>query len=66
MKNKILFWLVAQLMGLLNPTLLKELVDRILDFFEDKIEASETTIDDQIALPLIKMIREAFNVPDND
>lgn len=66
MKNKILMWLLAQLMGMLNPTVLKELVDRILDFVEDQIADSETELDDQLALPLIAMIREAFGIPDDD
>jgi len=66
MKNKILFWLVEQLMSMLSPKMLQEVLDKILDFFEDQIAASNTDIDDKLALPLINLVREAFNIPDND
>ena len=66
MKTKILMFVLEQLFGLLTPELLTEGVDKVLDFFEEKIAESETKIDDRIALPLIAMVREAFNIPDND
>jgi hypothetical protein len=51
---------------MLNPEVLKDVVDKLLDYVEEKIEDSETQIDDKLALPLIAMVREAFDIPDDD
>jgi hypothetical protein len=66
MKNKILMFVVSQLLEMLNPEVLKDVVDKLLDYVEEKIEDSETQIDDKLALPLIAMVREAFDIPDDD
>ena len=66
MKNKFLLWLVEQLLKMLSPELLKEAIDGLLDFIEDKVADSETVIDDKLVLPIVAMIREAFNIPDED
>lgn len=66
MKNKFLLWLVEQLLSILNPDLMIAAVDNLLDFLEEKIADSETEIDDKLVLPIITMIREAFNIPDED
>jgi hypothetical protein len=59
-------FVVTQLLEMLKPEMLKDAVDKILDFFEEKIEETETNIDDKLALPLIAMAREAFGIPDDD
>ena len=66
MKNKILLFVIEQILNLLSPNLLKDLVDKILDFIEEKVEDTETEIDDKLVLPLVAMAREAFNIPDED
>lgn len=45
---------------------LKLVADRMLDAAEDVIADSANTIDDQIVLPVIKKIRDTFDIPDND
>lgn len=64
--------MVAFVVGMLKPEMIgsfveavKGWIDGLIDIIEDKIEASENQIDDQ-ALPLIRNIREALNIPDND
>ncbi|HEB72886.1 MAG TPA: hypothetical protein ENI77_09730 [Nitrospirae bacterium] len=62
---KLLPFLVAQLIKALTPDLMKRFADKILDAVEDAIQKSENKFDDVI-LPLLTLIRSAFNVPDND
>ena len=66
MKAKLLAMLVGAVMEVLTPDLLKKFIDMVLDFVEDKVEGSKSTVDDAIVLPLCSMIRTAFDVPDND
>ncbi|VAX24845.1 hypothetical protein MNBD_NITROSPINAE03-2035 [hydrothermal vent metagenome] len=62
---KLLPFIVAQLIKALTPDLMKRFADKILDAVEDAIQKSENKFDDAI-LPLLTLIRSAFNVPDND
>ena len=62
---KMLPVLIGQLLKLLTPELAKKMADKLLDTVEDAIRKSENKLDD-IFLPVIYVIREAFNVPDND
>jgi len=48
----------------LTEDLMKELADKILDFVEEKVEQSENKIDDATVLPVLKKIREAFDIED--
>lgn len=66
MKEKILITLITQLFKLITPEMLKKAVDSLLDKIEDEINESETKIDDATLLPLIKLIRTTFDIPDND
>jgi hypothetical protein len=46
---------------------LKDLfVDAGLDYIEDYVSKTENTMDDQVVLPMCRIIREVLNVPDND
>jgi len=45
---------------------LKLIADKMLDAVEDVVEDSANTIDDQLVLPVVKKIRETFDIPDND
>jgi hypothetical protein len=51
---------------LLSPENIMAYGDKLFDFIEDAVEASNTTIDDQTVLPVIKALRSALNIPDND
>lgn len=66
MKKSHIETLVTVLLSLLSPTALKSLTDSLLDMVEDAVKDSDTDIDDIIVSPLIKIIRESFDVMDND
>ena len=66
MKEQLLLMLINALIGMLTPELLRELADKVIDFAEEKVEDSETKIDDWLVLPVVKMVRDTFNIPDND
>lgn len=66
MKKALISNLVSVLLTMLTPTALKNIVDGVLDMIEDAVAASENEIDDAIIGPLIKTIRAAFDIPDND
>jgi len=44
----------------------KEFLDALIDKVEERIEESETKLDDWALLPPIAAIREYFDLPDND
>ena len=56
----------AFLTAVLSPEKLREYGDKILDLIEDLVDSTETEIDDALVEPLVKRIRETFNIPDND
>jgi len=51
---------------LLSPENIIKYGDRLFDFIEDAVVSSETTIDDITVLPLVKALRNALSIPDND
>lgn len=63
--NQWLMSLITALLGSLKPQMLKDVIDKVLDFIEDKVVASDNKIDDMVVLPLCKLIREALNIPDD-
>ena len=66
MKNEIIVKLLAMLLKLLEPEMLRGAVDKVLDYVEEKVKESGSKYDDVLVLPLIEMIRNTFNIPDND
>jgi hypothetical protein len=66
MKEKIAMMVASILLEKLNPATFNRWADYGLDLLEDQIEESETTVDDRLVLPVIKGIREAFTIEDND
>lgn len=66
MKSQIISMILNQLLALLTPDLLKRIVDKMLDEIEDYAVESSNTIDDKTVLPLCAMIRQSFDIPDND
>jgi len=66
MKEKLIAALIQLLLSALTPKLLLDFVDMALDFVEDKVLGSASTVDDAIVIPIITLFRETFNIPDND
>ncbi len=66
MKEKMLLMLVGIAIEKLDPEDVKKWADMAIDMVEEKIENTETKIDDKVILPLIGIIREAFDIEDND
>ena len=64
--NSLIGQIVSTLLGLLNKEDFNKVADALLDKLEEKIEGSNTQLDDAIALPLIKKARDLLNIPDND
>ena len=64
--KSLLLKLLPALLSLLSPEVLKKGMDALLDAIENAVEKSENKIDDAIVLPLCKLIRETFNIEDND
>lgn len=64
--EKILGTLIPVLLSMLSPEELKAIADKGLDFLEDFATNSETSLDDKVILPICKMIRTTFDIPDND
>jgi len=58
--------LIEMLFSLFDSNLLKEFADKILDFAEDYVLGTKSEIDDLLILPLCKLIRVTFDIPDND
>jgi hypothetical protein len=65
-KAALIEMLVSLLMKMLTPDLLKKFADMTLDFIEDKVTGTKSTVDDAVVLPVCDMIRASFNIPDND
>ena len=66
MKKIIIGKLVGLVVGMLGPDQLKEFADMALDFVEEKVLGTASTVDDSVVIPICDMIRKAFDIPDND
>jgi len=66
MRNKIIGLMLGALIRALPQDVMKRGVDALLDVIEDAVGKSETTFDDHVVLPVIKLIRQSFDIPDND
>jgi hypothetical protein len=58
--------LVAAMSAMLTAEQVKKIIDNAFDAIEEKVADSSTQWDDVIVLPMIKALRAALNVPDND
>ena len=65
-KKKIIQLLIEQLLELFPEEKIKEITDELLDKIEDKVKASESGVDDIIALPIIEHLRKLLNIKDED
>lgn len=66
MKNALIGMLIQALIKVLSPEMVKSALDALLDGVEKAVENSTNEMDDKVILPLCVLIREAFNIPDND
>ena len=68
--SELLLQLVKALVGAMTAMLdgeqVKKLIDKAFDKVEDMVADSSTHWDDMIVLPLLKALRKALDVPDND
>jgi len=65
--KKALFQAALQmLMAVMTPELMKIFADKILDFLEDYVLGTKSTVDDALILPAVASIRNAFGISDND
>jgi hypothetical protein len=62
----VLVKIVGLFLSFVDESVLRKFADMVLDFIEDAVADSENEIDDTLVLPLCKMIRKTFNIPDND
>jgi len=58
--------MVASLKAILTPQQVREWLDKAFDAVEEQVKDSSTHWDDVIILPLLKGLRKALDVPDND
>lgn len=66
MKQLLFKNLITVFMSILTPELLKSFADMVLDFAENYVEGTKSTVDDKIVLPICATIRAAFDIPDDD
>ncbi len=66
MKAKLIMMLINALVGMLTPDLVKKFADTVLDFAENYVVGTKSTVDDNIVLPLCAAIRLAFSISDDD
>ena len=65
-KTMMLTNLMNVFLSMLTPDLIKQFLDVVLDFAEDYVEGSKSTVDDRLLLPLLTQIRVTLDIPDND
>lgn len=65
-KKNLIGMLIPLLLSSLTPPLIKDFADTALDFIEEKVLGTASKIDDALVLPVCNMIRNAFEIPDDD
>ncbi len=66
MQERILMMLVNIALERLTEGQLKDWADAAIDKLEDAVKETDTQVDDIIVLPLLKLIRAAFDIPDGE
>lgn len=66
MKDQLFMALVQAMLAVLSPELLRKFADMLLDFAENYVLGTKSTIDDALVLPICKAVRAAFGIEDND
>jgi hypothetical protein len=57
---------VPFLLAQLDEATMKRAADGLLDVIEDAVESTPNKIDDAVVLPLVRKLRQAFDVADLD
>jgi len=66
MKEQMLKMLISFLLARVGEEDVKKWADMGIDLIENAASKSETKIDDEFVLPACSLIRNAFQIPDND
>jgi hypothetical protein len=66
MKAILLSYAIKALLSILTPKLIHDLIDTVLDFIEERVIGSHSTVDDRLVLPMCEILRDVTNTPDND
>lgn len=53
---------IGSLIKNLKPEQLEKIADKALDWAEEAIKHSKSDVDDKLVLPLVSIVREAFDV----
>ena len=64
MKERLFSYFMALVIKTLSEETLRELADRVIDFVEEKVVASEAKWDNAVIFRLCDVVRRAFNVED--
>ena len=62
--RQLIILLINTVISLLNPSLMRKFADKLLDFIEEFVEGTKSTVDDEIVLPLVAAIRKTFGIDD--
>ena len=62
----ILETLLPMALTMLNSEQVRELTDSALDFIEDRVASSPAKWDDKVLLPICKLVRAAYLLPDDN
>lgn len=65
-KTDFLMEKVGMLLKVLPDDLQDKFADHVIDFVEDYVSGTSSSIDDMTVLPICQGIRSYFNIPDND
>ena len=66
MQQILITQLIKVIMSVLTPELMRRFADMVLDFVENYVEGTKSTVDDRIVLPLCNLIRTTFDIEDNE
>ena len=66
MQQILITQLIKVIMSMLTPELMRRFADMVLDFVENYVEGTKSTVDDRIVLPICNLIRTTFNIEDNE
>lgn len=64
-KNRLVTWMITTMIARLSPEMIKKWIDHGLDLLEEHIANTPTTTDDELIMPIIKVLRGALNVPED-
>jgi len=65
-KQVLLQNMLSILLASVDSELVRRIVDSALDAVEDAVSKSETKVDDAVVVPLVKTIRLALSIPNED